>query len=232
MKLGLMQPYFFPYSQQVRHVGQCDRWIVFDTVQFVRGSWMSRNRIADRNAGWSYVSVPVAKGASRAPIADAALAPGDWRSPVINKLRVYEGAAPYYAETVELVERCISVEAETIADLNTHALRELCAALGIDTSIERLSELDLDLPDAVEEPGEWGLLVSQALGASVYTNAPGGREIYDPERYREHGLELEFYEPAPLRFDTPGFEFTPDLSIIDPLMWLGTAAMTQWCRDR
>jgi len=227
-----MQPYFFPYAQQIRHIGQCDRWVVFDTPKFTRHTWITRNRVADRNSGTRYLTISVRTGASRGSIADAALAPGDWRTSVRNGLRVYDGTAPHYGQTVDLVERCLAVDAETIADLNTHILRELAAALGIGTPIERLSALELGLPDAVAQPQDWGLLVSKALDASVYSNAPGGRQIYDADYYRKHGVELEFYEPVPLTYATPGFTFTPDLSIIDALMWLGTAAMAQWCRDR
>jgi hypothetical protein len=225
-----MQPYFFPYAQQLRHIAQCDRWIVFDTPQFTRKSWITRNRIADRNTGWSYVSVPVSKGASTGAIADALLAPSDWRDVLRNRLRVYEGAAPFYAQTIELVERCIAPEARTIADLNTRVLVELCAALGVSTPVERLSELRLELPDTAE-PGEWALLISTELGASEYSNAPGGRHLFDPDLYRRRGVALDFYVPVPLLFATPGFDFIPDLSIIDPLMWQGIDQTANWCRE-
>jgi hypothetical protein len=229
VKLGIMQPYFFPYAQQLRHIGQCDRWIVFDTPQFTRKSWITRNRIADRNTGWSYISVPVSKGASTGPIADATLAASDWRGTLRDRLRVYENAAPYYAEVADLVGRCVAPDVRTVAELNTRILVELCAALQVPTPIERLSALRLDLPDTAE-PGEWALLISTALGASEYSNAPGGRHLFDPDRYRERGVALDFYEPIPLQFPTPGFDFTPDLSIIDPLMWQGIDATAQWCR--
>jgi hypothetical protein len=228
MRLGIMQPYFFPYGQQLRHIAQCDRWIVFDTPQFTRKSWITRNRVADRNAGWAYISVPVVKGASRGAIRDAELAPTDWRGELRDRLRVYEPAAPHYAAAVALIERCIADPAVTVADLNTRIITELCRALAIETPIERLSELGLDLPDAAD-PGHWALLISEALGAEVYSNAPGGRHLFDATLYRSRGVELEFYEPTPLEFATPGFEFVPDLSVIDPLMWLGVDALSRWC---
>ena len=117
-----MQPYFFPYAQQIRHIRQCDRWVVFDSPQFTRKSWITRNRIADRNTGWSYISVPVIKGASRGAIADAALAPSDWRGALRDRLRVYEGAAPFHDETLELVDRCIAPEVSTVAERNNRIL--------------------------------------------------------------------------------------------------------------
>lgn len=228
MRLGVMQPYFFPYAQQLRHIAQCDRWISFDTPQFTRKSWITRNRIADRNTGWTYISVPVVKGASRGSIAAANLASSDWRQALRDQLRVYDGAARYYDETISIVERCLGVGATTIGELNTRVLGELCTTLEIGTPIDRLSELDLGLPDSAE-PGDWALLVSQALGASVYSNAPGGRHLFDPQKYRDGRVDLEFYEPAALVYPTPGFTFEPGLSIVDTLMWLGPARVSEWC---
>lgn len=225
-----MQPYFFPYAQQIRHIGQCDRWIVFDTPQFTRKSWITRNRIADRNREWSYISAPVRKGASHGNIVDATLAPGDWRRALRDRLRVYEGVAGYYEQTMSMVERCIDVAAQSIADLNTHILTELCNTLAIGTPIDRLSALDLALPEAAE-PGEWALLISKAFGASTYSNASGGRHLFDSDHYRRCGIELEFYEPIPLVYQTaPGFTFVPDLSVVDALMWQGRSALAAWCR--
>lgn len=230
MKLGIMQPYFFPYAQQFRHIAQCDVWIVFDTPKYSRKSWINRNRIADRQAGWSYISAPVVKGASNRAIRDAALADVDWRNAIRDKLKVYAASAPCYAETLEIVEACIGPESVTIADLNTRILREICNSLSIKTPIERLSSMPLDLP-AEADPGEWALLISEAVGADVYSNASGGRQLFDPELYRSRGVALEFYEPRTLVYETPGFVFTPDLSVIDTIMWLGNGRLGSWCRE-
>ena len=228
MKLGIMQPYFFPYAQQVRHIAQCDQWVVFDTPQFTRKSWITRNRIADRNTEWTYISVPVEKGASRGSIAEARIWGEDWKATLRDRLRVYEHHAPFYAETVALVDACIESPATTVADLNTTILRTVTTAFAITTPIVRLTELDLDLPSSAA-PGEWALLISEQLGASVYSNAPGGRHLFDADLYRSRGVELEFYEPVPLEFATSGLPFTPDLSLVDPLMWLGVDGLASWC---
>ena len=154
MKIGIMQPYFFPYAQQFRHIRQCDRWVVFDTPKYSRKSWINRNRIINRDIEWSYISVPVAKGASKGPICDAALADTGWREALQDQLKVYAATAPYYAQTLEVVDACIGPEADTIAELNTRILTEVCRRLGVTTPIMRLSELSLDLP-AKADPGEW-----------------------------------------------------------------------------
>lgn len=227
MKLGIMQPYFFPYAQQFRHIAQCDRWVIFDTVKFSRKSWVNRNRIANRDAEWSYVSAPVAKGATAGTIAQARLGEVDWQSALYDRLRVYKDAAPFYAETVSFTQTCLAGHVETIADLNTQVIRSVTDYLGISTPVDRLSQMNVKLPDSAD-PGEWALLISRALGADIYSNAPGGRHLFDANLYEENGVSLEFYKPVQLAYETPGFQFTPDLSIIDTLMWIGQDATSEF----
>ncbi len=224
-----MQPYFFPYAQQLRHIAQCDRWIVFDTPKFSRKSYVTRNRILNKQSGWSYINVPVAKGASRGSIKDAGLGSVGWRADLLDALRIYEHSAPYYRVTIEFVQTCIADDHETIADLNTFCLSSLCVLLNIDTRIDVLSQMPVELPDAMA-PGEWACHISKEIGARIYSNAPGGRSLFDPEVYRRAGIELEFYEPCELLYETPGFEFVPDLSVIDTLMWIGPGALGEWCK--
>jgi hypothetical protein len=219
MKLGIMQPYFFPYFQQFRHIAQCDQWIVFDTVHYSRKTWINRNRILDRKKGWSYISVPIIKGATRDSIANATLGIGPWREDILDHLRIYQNEAPSFDMVHSLVGEILFTPARTVGDLNTNVLRRICSCLGIGTPIMRLSEMELDLPP-MAEAGHWALLISQALGASEYSNAPGGRALFDSELYQRSGVQLEFYQPIELRYSTGTFPFVPDLSVIDTLMWL------------
>ena len=180
--LGVMQPYFFPYLEHFRLIATCDRWIIFDMVFFRRKTWMSRNRIINRDKSWNYISVPVAKGATRGPVSTAGISRTNWRADLADRLRVYAYEAPYYDETCELVREIVAPDHATLADLNTCGLRTICRYLEIETPCERLSEMTLDLP-ARAEPDEWGLLVSKALGADEYRNAAGGRELFDAARF-------------------------------------------------
>nr|WP_254170512.1 WbqC family protein [Roseibium polysiphoniae] len=225
-----MQPYFFPYAQQFRHIGQCDHWIIFDTPKFSRKSWVSRNRILNRDTEWGYVAVPVVKGASNDAICEAEILQNDWRNELKDKLRVYEKAAPFFDETMGLIEVCLNEPTRTIADLNTAIIQETCQHLGIETELHRLSELDIRLPETAG-PGEWACLISKEVGANIYSNAPGGRDLFDPTYYSENGVELEFYEPIPLEYSTPGFVPVEGLSVIDPLMWMGRIALGEWRRS-
>lgn len=228
MRLGVMQPYFFPYFQQYRHIAQCDLWVVFDTVKYSRKTWVSRNRILNRQRGWQYIAAPVVRGASLGSIAEAELAPGEWRErDVLSALKNYRHDAPNYEATCELVREILHAPARTIADLNTHALKRVARQLGIDTPILRLSEMNLDLPKDAG-PGEWGLLIAEAMSADIYSNAPGGTHLFDPAQFEAAGIQLEFYTPIPLTHPTGSFTFEPGLSVIDTLMWMTPDALRSY----
>ena len=163
-------------------------------------------------------------------VAKARLSGEDWRATLNDRLGVYAHEAPFYAETHALVHEVVAPEHATLADLNTRGLRAICRHLGITTSIERLSELTLDLPERAGA-GEWGLLIARALGADEYRNASGGRELFDPTQFKAADVRLSFHEHRPVRYATGSFTPIPDLSIIDPLMWCGREVVSGWVHD-
>lgn len=216
-----MQPYFFPYIEYFRLIAACDLFVFFDSSQFSRGTWMSRNRILNREKDWVYFGVPIASQGRRVKIKDAKINQStDWRKEIFDKLRIYQDIAPNYENVTNLLYEIFSNQFPTLADLNTVSLERICGALDIDVRLARLSEMSLELPEACA-PGEWALEVCKAVGATEYWNPSGGRQIYDPETYRRAGIELSFHEHIDFRYDTGPFEFVPDLSIVDALMWVG-----------
>jgi WbqC-like protein family len=230
MILGVMQPYFVPYLEHFRLIAACDRWIVFDSVAFRRKTWMTRNRVLNRDKEWCYVSAPVVRGATQGSVAEAVLSSSDWRTDLRGRLRVYAAEAPFYEETCELVDRLIDLDHVTLADLNTWCLSEICRHLGIGTPIDRLTKMSIDLPTDAGA-GQWALLISQALGATEYRNPSGGRDIFDAAEFEAASIQLSFHEHRTTSYETGGLEYVPDLSVLDPLMWAGRDQVRQWVLD-
>ena len=46
-KIGIMQPYFFPYLGYISLIKHTDEFMLFDPVQFIRHGWIERNREKD-----------------------------------------------------------------------------------------------------------------------------------------------------------------------------------------
>ena len=45
MKLGMMQPYFYPYLGYWQLMSCVDEYIIYDDVNYIKGGWINRNRI-------------------------------------------------------------------------------------------------------------------------------------------------------------------------------------------
>ncbi len=232
-RVGIMQPYFFPYLGHFALVAQTDHWMVFDITQYTPKTWMNRNAVLHPNGGRNWISVPLRNGGisiktHEARILDVAAA----RRTVLGKLTHYKRHAPFYRDVITLVERAFAMpEADcSLVHLNVHGLVSVCDHLGLPFRYQICSEAQWDLPTDLG-PGDWALHICRQIGATHYLNPAGGRHLFDPQAYREAGIEIEFLEMEPFRYATEPYVFEEGLSILDVLMWNDPAVVRQALRD-
>jgi hypothetical protein len=220
MRLALMQPYFFPYLGYFDLINRVDRWVFFDSAQYMRGGWVNRNRILHPTQGWQYVTVPLIKHSFEAPIAAVQTTdPAVWGPKILGQLMHYKKRAPHYRATMDLVENCVSGPETNLSRRNAQIAGQVCAYLGIPQTLDTLSELALDL-GPVEKPGNRPLRLCQAVGATEYLNPPGGAHLYDEAEYARGGVRLMIQEPFEFTYPCQGYNFEPSLSVIDAMMWV------------
>jgi WbqC-like protein len=182
---------------------------VFDTPQYVRRGWINRNRILHPVQGWSYITVPVRKQPRDTPIADIRIADeGAWRRRIEAQLLHYRKDAPHFEAVLALVRECLAVQEESVSRFDVAILEKTCRFLGIPFSYRLLSEMNVKL-SPIDEPGDWGLRLAEALRATEYVNARGGRDLYDAAKFASYGIGLTILNPATWQYDTPGYRFEP-----------------------
>lgn len=220
-KIGIMQPYFFPYLGYISLIKHTDEFMLFDPVQFIRHGWIERNRILKPGEGWQYIQVPLQKHSLTTDIKDIKIDnTQNWRVKLLSQLQHYKKKSPYYKETIEVVENGISKEADSITKLNFNTLKSVCDYLKIPFNCSIYSERNLAIEE-VKAPDEWALNICKALGYREYWNPPGGMEFFDGEKYSKAGIKLVFQKPV-LEFYSQrrGAEnFEPGLSVIDVMMF-------------
>ncbi|MDR2918156.1 MAG: WbqC family protein [Tannerella sp.] len=221
MKVGIMQPYFFPYLGYFSLMKHTDRFILFDTVQFIRHGWIERNRILKPMIeGWQYIRVPLQKHARHTLIKDILIDNTiGWRERIIAQLQHYKKKAPYYSTTLDLIKDIFSDDFLDIVSLNHAVLRKTNAHIGIKKDIEIFSRMNIQI-DPVEAPGEWALNICRSIGnVHEYWNPLGGIKIFDPVKYKQNDIQLKFHSVKSKEYFQNRYLFEPGLSIIDVLMF-------------
>lgn len=220
MKLAIMQPYFFPYIGYFSLIKNVDKFVLFDTVQFIRHGWIERNRILKPNNGWQYIKVPLQKHERETKIKDILIDnEQNWEDKILAQLKHYKKSAPYYHNVIELLEKIFSNDFTYIVELNYVSLKTVCDYLNIDKLIEVFSEMNLKI-DKVNAPDEWALHICKALGnIDEYRNPPGGQSFFDKTKYENSGINLKFHSTILTKYDQKRDVFEPGLSIIDVMMF-------------
>lgn len=219
-RLGIMQPYFFPYLAHFALIASVDRWVVFDVAQYTPKTWMSRNRVLHPSHAWMYITVP-AQGASQSKLIREVMLhdPGVTLASIKGKLGHYRRRAPYYEEVVRIVEVSFAERSgDSLTALNVSSIRTVLAYLGVSFEYGICSELGLDLTH-VEHPGQWALRIAEQLGVGEYVNPLGGAHLFRPEEFEASGVRLGFFDLPDMSYDPKPYKFIPSLSVLDVLMW-------------
>jgi hypothetical protein len=215
--VSIMQPYFFPYLGYFQLLQASDAFVAYDTAQYSRGGWINRNRILGAD-GPAWFTLPVAHDDITLPIGQRHYADpaGDARQRLWRKLDNQYRRAPRYRAAMDVLEPLLLNRETNVAAYNLHALRGLCAHLGIATRIEPASTLPpttgLRGTDAV-------LALCRRLGAGTYLNSIGGTALYSREDFAREGLALRFLRSEAAPYPQFGGEPVASLSIIDVLMF-------------
>ena len=220
MKVGIMQPYFFPYLGYFSLIKNTDKFILLDKVQFIRHGWIERNRILKPGNGWQYISVPLEKHSLKTNIVDIKIKNTiDWRAKIERQLEHYKKIAPNYQQVKKIFRDCVSIDTSSITELNQHALCGISNYLGIQTPIKIFSEMNLSIEQATK-PDEWALNICKALGdVDEYWNPEGGVEFFDSMKYLNNNIRIKFLHMDLQPYSQGSINFEPGLSIIDVLMF-------------
>jgi hypothetical protein len=219
MKISIMQPYFFPYLGYFSLIRATDKFISFDTAQYIRHGWVNRNRILHPKEGWQYIGVPLVQHRREATIEEVQIDHRQpWQNKLLGQLTHYKGRTRRYGEVLEVLRAGLSLETNSIAVLNLHLIATVCHWMEIPFRGVAWSATDLEIPP-VDHPGGWAPAISLAMGAKAYYNPIGGRDLFRPEDFTQRQIEVGFLQMGDVRYSQGPRPFEPWLSIVDVMMF-------------
>ena len=216
MKLGIMQPYFFPYIGYWQLMNAVDTYIIYDDVNYIKGGWINRNRVLI-NGKPKYINL-ILEGASPNMLIRDVRVRNDsiTQRKLLNTLKMNYAKAPYFHEAYPLIESIILFETKSAVEYLEHQIRCIANYLKIDADIILSSRIEKD--DLLK--GEAKVIsICKSMHADTYINAIGGRGLYSFDTFHKNGIELNFLETTDIIYKQYSNEFVPNLSIIDVMMF-------------
>ena len=213
MKLGIMQPYFMPYIGYFQLMKAVDKYVVYDDVNYIKGGWANRNHILI-NGEKEMFTVTLQKASQNKLFNEIVI--GDDFKKLMKTLQMNYSRAINFDQTMVLMERIISFPNKQLAVFIANSFREILSYLSVVTEILMSSEIPKD--NSLRGKDKI-IQICEILGADTYYNAVGGKNLYDQEEFREHGITLNFVDSLPQVYSQLHTrEFVSGLSMIDVLM--------------
>lgn len=215
MKLGIMQPYFFPYIGYWQLINAVDKYVVYDDVTYIKGGWISRNNILLNNSK-HMLTLPLVSPSSFKKINEIDITKEiKMKEKVIKTIKTAYLKAPYYKDIIPFIERLFDSNTN-IAMLNYNAILEINNYLEITTEVLLSSAIEKDNSLKGQDKV---LHINKVLGADIYINAIGGKKLYNKDKFEEKNIKLFFLQTGDIKYKQYNDEFIPNLSIIDVLMF-------------
>lgn len=220
MKLGIMQPYFMPYIGYWQLMNAVDKYIIYDDVNYKKGSWVNRNRILnnDNAEGWIYLNLNLDHASPNKKFNEINVLRNEHF--IKKQLRSVEGAyrkAPYFKEVFPLLEKIFKQDELVLSKYLKHSFETINSYLGIKTELIMSSDIEKNNDLKLEKKV---IHICEIMKADQYYSAMGGWDLYTKEEFAEHGIEFIFLKAKDsIQYKQFDSKFVPWLSIIDVMMF-------------
>lgn len=213
MTVVILQPGYLPWLGFFHQMYVADVFVVYDDVQYDKGSWRNRNRIKTAN-GVQWLTVPVlTKGRKMPSIKEVRINnESNWRRKHLESLVQAYGKTRYFDEYIKGFEHAYGREWELLIDLDMYFINYLAECLGCKTRLEYASNLGVD---GIKT--ERLVRICQALGSTEYFQGAAGRNYIDERLFFEVGIRLRYQDYVHPEYEQLYGEFVPYLSAVDLL---------------
>ncbi len=216
MKLGIMQPYFFPYIGYWQLINLVDVYVIYDDVNFIKKGWINRNRILC-NGKDLMINILLNKVSQNKLINEIYLVDDIiWKNKLLKTIENNYKKAPYFSNVMPLITEIILNKENNLALYLFYSLVTISTYIGIKTKFLLSSHIDKN--NSLK--GENKILeICKILNTDTYINAIGGMELYSFDNFINNGINLAFIKTNEITYKQFNKEFVPNLSIIDVMMF-------------
>lgn len=213
VSVAINQPYLFPYITYWQLINSVDTFVIADNMNYIKKGYINRNNILI-NGKAHMITLDLVAASQNKLINEIEI--GNNCAKILKSIERSYGRAPYFQDVFLLIKSILEFPEKNLAKFITNSLKNISNYLDIDTTFIYLSDIkinkNLKSQDKIID-------ICERLNAKNYINLIGGQELYSKERFKEHGIKLNFIETETVEYQQFKNEFIPCLSIIDILMF-------------
>lgn len=214
MKMGIMQPYLFPYIGYWQLINAVDEFVVFDDVNYIKKGWINRNNILF-NKQKKMITLPVEKSSQNKLINELYIVESK-KNEFLGLISNAYSKAPFFETVFPLLSEIIAYKENNLSLYITNSIKMICKYIDIQTSFSVSSEIEKDNKLKGEEKI---IEICKKKDSTHYINLIGGQNLYKNENFIENNIELKFIKSFDVKYKQFNNEFEPNLSIIDIMMF-------------
>ncbi len=216
MKLAISQPTFLPWTGYFALIDYVDEFIFFDNVQFVKRSWVQRNKLKNNDKEF-FVTIAVnSKNRYLQKINEVKIDYSHFNNKKFLKtIQMIYGKSKFFDEYFQNIAHIFNKENIYIVDLNINLINEICEILDIKTKricssniFNDLKEKNVNLLKKICEKRNCKEYIS-TLGAKNY--------LGNIKKFADTNIQVEFFRYLNKEYNQKGKNFIPNLSILDLL---------------
>jgi hypothetical protein len=216
MQVGIMQPYFLPYIGYFQLIANCEKFVVYDDIEYTKRGWINRNRILAAGSART-ITLPLRRDSDYRDVRDREIAPDFDAKDMLALLQESYRRAPFWGNYQELLESILHCPSRNLFDYVANAIMRIMECLDIRTEVVVSSSLGIDRALRGEERV---LATCAALGATEYVNPIGGLDLYSASAFADRGMDLSFLRSRLTPYAQFSFPYVEALSIVDTMMFV------------
>ena len=200
MKIGIMQPYFFPYMGYFQLINAVDLYVNLDHVSFMKRSYMVRNTLKNNTP----INIPVSQGSQNKSCTEIKVLVDDkWFNKFKRTLEVLYKKEPYYNQVINEIiipweENVLTLpRIASISEFNFASIYQICKYFNIEKRFYSSGGItDKKKNEGLQE-------ITKYFKGDIYINAIGGQKLYNKEDFASQGIELKFIQMGNIDVDMP-----------------------------
>ncbi len=219
--VGVLQPSYLPWLGCFEQIARSDVFVIYDDVQFVKGSWRNRNRIKTAQ-GVQWLTVPVSTKGQGFPLINQVHInqSQSWQKKHIKTLNQNYGKARYFEQYAQGLFNILDRSWSYLIDLNFALIKWFLTVFEIDTRLILSSELN------IEGTGTQRLVdIVSHLGGNTFYEGSVGKNYLEEVQFEKAGIQIEYQEYSHPTYHQMFGDFIPYLSVIDLLFNSGSKSL-------